>query len=102
VARGRAGDVGGGGRGASRSDATVRSLQAEDRRSLATFITLRRVFASATAPERRGQPAEARRRPSNGDAIRAVSPRMTTTYSLGFVTESLPSRTNWSAGPACA
>ena len=32
------------------SDAAVRSLQAEGRRSLDTFDSLRRVFASATAP----------------------------------------------------
>jgi SAM-dependent methyltransferase len=32
------------------SDAAVRSLQAEGRRSLATFDSLRRVFATATAP----------------------------------------------------
>jgi hypothetical protein len=32
------------------SDAAVRSLQTEGRRSLATFDSLRRVFATATAP----------------------------------------------------
>jgi hypothetical protein len=32
------------------SDAAVRSLQAEGRRSLDTFDSLRRIFASATAP----------------------------------------------------
>jgi hypothetical protein len=32
------------------SDAAVRSLQAEGRRSLDTFDSLRRVFATATAP----------------------------------------------------
>jgi hypothetical protein len=32
------------------SDAAVRSLQAEGRRSLAAFDSLRRVFATATAP----------------------------------------------------
>jgi hypothetical protein len=35
---------------AAGSDAAVKSLQAEGRRSLATFDSLRRVFATATAP----------------------------------------------------
>ena len=38
------------------SDAAVQSLQAEGRRSLATWDSLRRMFATATAPWHTGIP----------------------------------------------